>query len=453
MYDINFNPNDGVHTTLKVAYEGTATPDYLVCSRDDIYVDSKWFVLEARRLLSGHYLLDLYRDLLADYWNDISGAPMYIEKAYVSIDDNAIFNPEAMTFDRIKEAEILIKDQTECPWIVGYYSLPVADKTETIKEIIDGDETTKETIIAGEPDTTTITFGGTSARYDIAVASLEDWPLYRYTTNPYKSYNNHKYTIKIYDKEGKDLFGNTRSEWREYTFNSKELLVKNQLSLVGPNGTEYKFNYPQNYSEYKRFSVQYAFGNAIINNMPETIDADFAQAYGLTGTEQEYAVLSSIKNSIIKVGSTNPQYKRVKLVETKTASVSSNVIAGAVYDDLLQLIEDVSLDVKAEIPGMNVPIITGTPQTGNFLVSYDKVEYKIELEDITPTYNFTCDISKRRKVLTDAPYCMFCMPYSDDFAVEYSGDNIELAMITSKENQLFFAMGIAKSAGAYLYDL
>lgn len=46
---------------------------------------------------------------------------MFIEKATISnVNDPAIFNREGMTFNQIKQSEYFLKDETNCPWIVGY---------------------------------------------------------------------------------------------------------------------------------------------------------------------------------------------------------------------------------------------------------------------------------------------------------------------------------------------
>ena len=45
---------------------------------------------------------------------------MFIEKATLDPDNPLIFNSENMSYNQIKQSETLLKDGTECAWIVGY---------------------------------------------------------------------------------------------------------------------------------------------------------------------------------------------------------------------------------------------------------------------------------------------------------------------------------------------
>jgi hypothetical protein len=68
--------------------------------------------------------MSLYRDLLADYWEQINNdATVFIEKAMLPSSNELIFNSESMTFNQILRSQDLIKDKTGSPWIVGY--LPI----------------------------------------------------------------------------------------------------------------------------------------------------------------------------------------------------------------------------------------------------------------------------------------------------------------------------------------
>lgn len=59
--------------------------------------------------------------MVADHYDELLNAPMYIEKATITdVNDPAIFNTEGLTLNQIKKSETLLKDETNCPWIVGY---------------------------------------------------------------------------------------------------------------------------------------------------------------------------------------------------------------------------------------------------------------------------------------------------------------------------------------------
>lgn len=129
----NFVPNDGVNTEYVVGtYDYNGEGDYVIITtlgRRPIgapadweeYVASRWFIIDSVRNRQGQYTLTLRRDLIADYYNIIKQSPMFIEKATLDQDSPFIFNREDMTVNQIKTNEYLLKDKSNCPWIVGYY--------------------------------------------------------------------------------------------------------------------------------------------------------------------------------------------------------------------------------------------------------------------------------------------------------------------------------------------
>lgn len=126
--DINFNPNDDVSTEIVFNFDKVnIDPDYLlVCENaedpddDNPDIVSRWFVLESTRTRSGQYQLKLRRDVIADYFNELRTAPIFVQKAWVKETDPFIFNSEGMNFNQVKIGERLLKDQTKSAWIVAY---------------------------------------------------------------------------------------------------------------------------------------------------------------------------------------------------------------------------------------------------------------------------------------------------------------------------------------------
>lgn len=119
--NINFNPGDGVDTTQIVStLEGTH-PDYLIVA-DGQDIVSRWFIVDAPRLRSGQYQLELHRDGVADEYENVVNAPCFIEKATLDSADPMIFNKEDMTYNQIKTEQTLLQEQNEIidGWIVGY---------------------------------------------------------------------------------------------------------------------------------------------------------------------------------------------------------------------------------------------------------------------------------------------------------------------------------------------
>lgn len=83
-------------------------------------IESRWFILESKRLRTGQYELVLKRDVLADYYDQTFRAPIFIQKAMLNNKDPMICNDEGMTLNKIKVAERLLKGRSNSSWIVGY---------------------------------------------------------------------------------------------------------------------------------------------------------------------------------------------------------------------------------------------------------------------------------------------------------------------------------------------
>lgn len=134
--NINFNPSDGIATSLVLGF-GTnpntvdTTYDYLIVvdrQEDDSTtpatitdtVNSRWYIIEIERTRGNQYELTLKRDVIADKYDEVLKAPTYIEKGLLAQNNPLIFNKEGVTFNQIKESEDLLIDNSKVPWLVAY---------------------------------------------------------------------------------------------------------------------------------------------------------------------------------------------------------------------------------------------------------------------------------------------------------------------------------------------
>lgn len=123
--NVNFDPKDGITTSIIVNMTDGFHPDYVqIMDRayDEDILLSSWFVIEQIRKRSGQYELQLRRDVIFDHYNTVVEAPCFIEKGMVQSDNPLILNSENMTYNQIKKSETLLKDEYGCGWIVGYYT-------------------------------------------------------------------------------------------------------------------------------------------------------------------------------------------------------------------------------------------------------------------------------------------------------------------------------------------
>lgn len=156
-YDINFNPNDGITTEhiMGGANTYTGTADYAILV-DGQEIVSSWFIIENQRTRAGQYKIILKRDTVGENLDKVLSAPCFVEKGWVSNTDPAIFNTENMTYNQIKKAEVLLKDKTQMPWLVGYYN-----KNKTLN----------------------VNIPETEFDADYVVNGIENWEYYQYTTD------------------------------------------------------------------------------------------------------------------------------------------------------------------------------------------------------------------------------------------------------------------------------
>lgn len=121
LQNTNFNPNDGVAAEHIFNWEGD-TPDYILAENNDDGSFTRWFVIESARLRGGQYKISLYRDTVADYYDEVMGSTCLVERGYVSNTSPLIFNNEMVGFNQVKKSETLIKNNLETPWVICYLS-------------------------------------------------------------------------------------------------------------------------------------------------------------------------------------------------------------------------------------------------------------------------------------------------------------------------------------------
>lgn len=164
--NISFNPADDIKTYQIVDFEPVG--DYVILTDVSVSgegdqqvitetINSRWFILEAKREKTGQYLLTLKHDVIADSYNDIINAPMYIERAPLDDNDPYIFNKERIPLNQIKNSETLLKDETQSAWIVGYIPRNAFSSSTTIT--------------ADAPS---------SSNADVTVAGISNWEFYQF---------------------------------------------------------------------------------------------------------------------------------------------------------------------------------------------------------------------------------------------------------------------------------
>lgn len=444
--NINFNPGDGVNTSIVLGlgqndsvFEGDDEFDYLVTYEtvDNINViKGRWFILEQDRKRGGQYELTLKRDVLADNYNDVINSPIFLEKGFINdVNDPLLYNSESMNVNQIKQEEIPLKDETKSGWVVGYIPSDAFPKQEPEYDRV-------EKVVS------------VPMAADITVNGLSTWNYWNYCSNNsnYKfmadTYGKRKVTVKI--KGHKTMPGATLVdnifEAGEYTFyvNSTDTGAYTQKYKYSKStwGPIEPANYPQEYKDYTPVSVESLLATNICNDIFNSVrnNATFNSSLNTVLSSSisigDTSALRALQDKILLDSSTNTYY-RINVItnyQENPITITSSVDGGQVA-----------------LNALNSARTTAHSLSGNyttFTASNASTSYAIQLNQVG--VSLYVDLNSDRAHLNDAPYDMFCIPFSDTLKLK-SGST---EFTCSKNIALSMATEIAKDLGSgTVYDV
>lgn len=364
---VTFNPNDGINAAQVI--NTTWVPDYLVMINDESRIVSRWFVIEARYTREGQYQCSLRRDLIADFYDEVTTAPTFIEKATLDVNDPGIFNSENMTFNQIKQSEMLLKDRPGVPWIVGYIA----------RDYVGGEISIPQTVIVP----------------DIVVRSVSEYEYYQYTSEPFKgAFINYNFNINVYSNNFGwaitfDRNGNPAEPLENFIPSGPDQLI----------GFNYNGNQsPDGYAINGVFTLSDA--RVMVNRITDkarTIDWNALNptAYTDLATSTELDSLLLDDGKILKTESN--EYYRVHVKKGAFKIKKWTIAPASGLGSSLTTARHASDKIFDTSRGSKLYELQAT-----------YYEYRVELELIT-NKQYTLTIGAHRP-LVDAPYDMFYMP-------------------------------------------
>lgn len=422
--NINFIPNDGIHAKQVINWKGDI-PDYLLVENSDT-ITSRWFVIESRRNLAGQFELELYRDTLADYYNEIQQAPIFVEKAMLDANNPLIFNQEDMTFNQIRQQPRLLNDITECPWIVGYVPKD-AEFNGTVSTTYN---------ITGNPD--------------ITVESVDDWGLNDYLSNQYLI--NSTYTKYRYNEMQRRQWGGFQDS---YDCTNYEYTVgKHKIGVNPLTATKTAINTWQGWldedspatGDYNNdtFTGTYYYidVSAPPNDYYSKVANDSTYNTYLTGLlENKYSQLSDVQFQ--ELNDLNDQV----LYETSTGVYYRLKVNLEVFTEAFSIANEQAMVAKLRE-------FIGTPAGGStvpntFTISVEGYKAWITLEQVNAELkiDFGSDGTDRYH-LEDEAFDMFCIPYGDIYVFE-----ADLGFRTKKIGPAIATELCAKLGTNKIYDI
>ena len=444
--NINFNPGDGINTSIVLGLGQTGTIftdtnefDYLVAYEtvdSKQVIDSRWFILEQDRKRGGQFELTLKRDVLADNYNDVINSPIFLEKGFINdVNDPLLYNSESMHVNQIKQLEIPLMDETKSGWVVGYIPSDAFPKEEPAYDRVE--------------KTVTIPMAA-----NITVNGLTNWNYWNYCSNNsnYKfmadTYGKRKVTVKI--KGHKTMSGATLVdnifEAGEYTFypNSTDTGSYTQKYKYSKDtwGPIEPANYPQEYKDYTPVSVESLLATNICNDIFNSVrnNATFNSSLNTVLSSSisigDTSALRALQDKILLDSSTNTYY-RINVItnyEENPITITSSVFGGQVALNALNSARTIKYSLSGDYT--------------TFTASNASTSYAIQLNQVG--VSLYVDLNSDRAHLNDAPYDMFCIPFSDTLKLK-SGST---EFTCSKNIALSMATEIAKDLGSgTVYDV
>ena len=447
--NINFNPGDGVNTSLVLGlgqngslFDGEEF-DYLVAYEvvdNANVINSRWFIIEQDRERAGQFELTLKRDVLADNYTDVVNSPIFLEKGFINdVNDPLLYNSESMNLNQIKQLEIPLMDETKSGWVVGYIPSDAFPKVEPAYDRVE-----KKVTVPMEAD--------------LEIDDISSWSYWQYCSNNpnYKfmadSAGKRKVTVKIRsENKYADSGRSVRCDMvtADYTFypNSTDAGTYSQQNSGYIKTSTGTLNYPQWYQDYGPVTFKQGTINAGICGKifdPVRNNSAFNTALNAvlgTGISiGDTSALRRLQDKIILDSSTNTYY-RISIIsasESNPITVTSSTTGGQAALDALT-------------NAMNYPTgaagsLQGTYTT--FTASNSSTSYAVQLTNVGTS--FYVDLNSDRAHLNDSPYDMFCIPFSDTLKLKF--DSTEFTC--SKNVALSMATEIARDLGSgSVYDV
>lgn len=393
---VNFNPNDSVETVVPAIPLNVETlpADYLLVVESGL-IKSRWFIMEAKRKLTGVWDFTLHRDVIADYRDKIMNMPCLVEKGIVNEQDNTIFNNENMTYNQIKQSETLIKDKSDCQWIVGYYAR------------LDGNKAITNLKGTSIDYSTNITY---------TVEGINNWEYYKYTSEDFIGLpSSIKYqTLVVGGSKGRNTY---------YLTDLSNGQFGHYLGKV--TGVTMNFQYTDDYAVdavYKKALAKYADIRTAAKAQSEFHEASDVSTF-----------LSQV-GAVIYDSTANRYYKVTGYTASSSEPLSFQAGSSGTLHDLLR---------TAFIDGGMQQLTNPTfPYT-----VYGAQKYRLTVEEVNLKGTYSYDIPAVRRFTYDAPYDVFAIPYSDNFTFNGIKCSKSIAMAVA------MSIGAQYSGDNLLYDL
>lgn len=385
---VDFNPGDNINT-VKVANLSSLqfSPDYLLVleENDSKAIVSRWFVMEMKRERNGQYTVQLKRDLIADYFEQLKTSPMLVHRGNLSADSPLIYNQEQVAVNQIKTNEIQLKDFTGTSWIVGYVANNAFTENKTFEVVDSGSLNTVPSVES----------------LGIILEDSSDPEKGGYIDQISKVYFSFKY---------KDI-----NDFPELEFDNPIVCEYNFASNVFTNFTEIPWFNTANNTEATIINVPAgqeatmlaAYSNAF-NSTKQPIlnglDAYFAGEKIDLIDDDEYNEIYALNGKIVRSNQTGLYYKlelgKGTRKDTNKLLSSQNPTEVSLYQAIMSAIQKTATDTEG---------IFSYREKNGAGIRYSSTRTTVSLTQLSGEGYAKTTITPGHKRLEDSPYSMFCL--------------------------------------------
>lgn len=410
--NVNFNPGDGITTTIPVNSDVEA--NYLILSEgigpglagEEIL--SRWFIIESKFTRMGQRVLTLRRDILVDY-SPMATATVFAERGYVPNTNNLIFNSEGNSYNQIKKKESILKDGSASPWLVGYLAPNV---------FADGN------ININVSPSVEVAYDYTYASTDLMLQSN------RYTSlTPTNTVN---------------LEPNV--EFMSFDSNRTEVLkdiwyIRYEFGYIDSMTTDNSFPYPPlNITAANTTKAQIYFGENLLGDQYRVAiqDAIKVDNEATMPSTADMTDLLSKQNKIARVGTASTGYTYYKLIITPQSEATKQVVitSGATKTYINSRIQPM---IDQGIASGSVP--------DKYNIRYSISPYTVYWQQITTLQN-QITLNADAPAVDKSPYYCFAIPYNS-IAVNVNGEMVNTTSTLSRQ----LARQIATQLSSFCYDI
>lgn len=397
---INFKYKDGVNTrlvSLEVPNQAYSADmfNYVFVFGSDKVLKHCWFIMEAMLDSGTKHTFTLKRDLVVDYFSDIKTLPVFVQKGLLQDNDPMIYNKEGMSFNQIKISQTLLKERNQdTPWIVLYLNSSFSEnKTITANpysnRYVDIDQFNIHFIDSTNP-TAGAKFYNLNKPLEVCACSNQDRMMMASTLRHWY----HAEMNYIWDVDGFKYISTFTTSNYVGLDNNKQF-TKLSEGVFASEAMRKK--YGKKISKYE---------SSINNGLNILFASGEEKEISLVSGDQFFDLLN-LRDKIVYSSSLNKYFKVTDLNFLKThkkeKTLTANGNTAALRNAVRMACEEACEEAGTTFNEKGEPYKT--------IITYD--EYVLNIIEVDAEGEIKTTLFNTRNRLSDAPYDMVCIPFSE----------------------------------------